>query len=172
MAAKAPSFQYSLVLCEIFGARKLAAKVELSSSSVERYVDWVVKGKTSQSRKMVEVLEAKMKRLKKKSFTSTFVITGLLLLREPGTIKVCQILQTSTAVHMYAAGQVRVSECFFWLFWIKVVADPFERKQVSAEPPDEEQGVGKDGSSEVCFDHDEIALSGFRKTNADVHVMK
>lgn len=104
MVARTSTFQYSLVLCEIFSAKKLAAKVELSPSNVERFVDRVVESKPSPLRKIVEVLGAKMERRKKRSFTSTFVIIGLSLLREPGTIQVRQNLQASTAVHTSAAG--------------------------------------------------------------------
>lgn len=89
------------------------------------------------------------------NFISIFAIMDPLLLREAGTKRVRQIQCASTAVHAYAASDVRVRQCLYSPFRKNIVLPPFLRQQhVCAEHSHEEEGVGEDATSEVCFGHD------------------
>lgn len=59
---------------KIFASRQLAAKLEPSSLNMKKFCNLVVQGETDPSRKIMERLEAKMKRRSKGSSISIFTI--------------------------------------------------------------------------------------------------
>lgn len=65
------------------------------------------------SKRVLEVLKAKIKGRKKENCTSIIANTDSLLLWEAGTEQYCNIFLTSTVVHTYANSNVCVRERFF-----------------------------------------------------------
>lgn len=82
---------------------------------MKRFLGWVVESMSALSRKIVEVLEARMGGHKKKYFISIFGTTAPQLLRDVGTEKILQILPASDVVHIGKATDVRVRDCLFGL---------------------------------------------------------
>lgn len=96
-----------------------------------------------------------MRGRKKRNFISFFAIQAPRLLRKGGTEQVRQIFEASTVLHTYAASDVHVRECFFCCSGKKVFTDFSELQHNSAMHSDEKEGVGNDGTFELCYDRHE-----------------
>lgn len=76
--------------------------------SMKEFLGLVVREESVSSRKVLPVLEAKMRGRRVAKFASMFAVTAPLLLREAGMEHVRYIFRAWTAVHTFAVTDPRV----------------------------------------------------------------
>lgn len=108
---------------EIFDDEKFAAKFEMSSLDMRKFLSRIVRVEKASSRKIVKLLEVMIGRRRKGSSTSVFAIMDPPLLREACMEQIHQTPEAFSASHTYAA--VDVQECSFRQSGQKKLPPPF-----------------------------------------------